>query len=68
MGVFTRRKLTPSKTTRARLARARREYEEQKKKHEEAVQMTEALQKALAENHIAQLMFEALSARRGSKG
>jgi hypothetical protein len=67
MGVFTRRKPAPSPQTEARLERARREYEEQKRKHAEAKKTKQSLQEALAENHIAELMFEALSAKRGSK-
>lgn len=67
MGVFTRRKAAPNRETRERLDRARRELEEQKRKHAEAERTKAALQVALAENHIAQLMFEALSAKRGSK-
>ena len=67
MGIFTRRRPKPSKTTEERLKRARRDFEEQKRKHEEAVRQQQALQKALAQNHIAELMYEALSARRGEQ-
>lgn len=66
MGVFTRRKPPkPSKITEERLTRAEQELEEQKRKHEEAIRTKHALEEALAQNHIAQLMYEALSVRRG---
>lgn len=67
MGVFRKRRPKPSKLTEERLAAARKEYEEQKRKHDEALKTKASLEKALAENHIAELMFEALSARRGGK-
>lgn len=68
MGLFRKRKPKPSKHTEERLELARRQYEEQQRKHEEALRTKRQLEQALAQNHIAELMYEALSERRGGRG
>lgn len=68
MNIFKRRKPSPTKTTEERLARAQQEHEEQLKKFEKEQQMQDELKERLANNHLAELMYEALSARRGESG
>lgn len=53
-----------SRTTRERLDRAARDLEHQKKKHEEEMKTRQELEAALAQNHLAQLMYDALAERR----
>lgn len=64
MGVFKKRKPKPSSATMERLDSAKAEHDEQVRKYNEALATKRKLEQALARNHIAQLMLEALSAER----
>lgn len=62
--MFRKRKCGRSEVAERRLEKARRDLEEQKRKYDRAVQQQQDMQEALERNHIAELMYEALSGRR----
>jgi len=57
------RRPRPSTTASASYERAKQDLEEQRRKHEEEAPIREGLRQALAENHLAELMYNALLGR-----
>jgi hypothetical protein len=66
MGIFRkRRKAQPSKDAKERLEQARTDLQEQLNALPDTIDVQQRMDKILKENHIADLMFEALAVKRG---
>lgn len=64
MGIFRKHKPEPSTTAQESLNRARQDLEEQLAKHDDTVKAQKRIERALERNGLAELMYEALSAKR----